>query len=130
MAPWRDSPKEHKEAEHFSVCKPYIQGDWSPWMKAGQKKYLRLNLFHSDITTRDNMSLVAQRCRDGPSNQWVSVSSSHALDPISQGFFFGSIEAMGTSDSWTAAFRLSFPDIVTFWFDWKTINPRSRVASK
>ena len=142
VAPWRDSPKDQNEAKHLSVlpsgadddayevCKPYIQGDWSPWMKAGQTKYLRINLFHSDIATQESMSIVAQKCRDGASNQWVSVSASHALDPISLGFFFGSVEAMGKSDSWTAAFGLSFPDIGTFGFDWKTINPRSKVASK
>ena len=145
MAPWRDSPSVHNEANHFSpvlpsgadedayeACKSYIQGDWTPWMQAGQKnKYLKVNLFHSDIATRENISHIAQKCRNGQSNQWVSVCASHALDLVTLGFFFGSVEAMGTSsDSWTAAFRLSFPDIGTFGFDWKTINPRSKVASK
>ncbi len=81
VAPWRDSPSVHNEANHFSVlpsgadedayeaCKSYIQGDWTPWMQAGQKKYLRVNLFHSDIATNENISLFAQRCRDRPSNQ-------------------------------------------------------------
>jgi len=52
------------------------------------------------------------------------------LGPCYFRLLFGSVEAIGTSDSWTAAFGLSFPDIGTFGFDWKTINSRSKVASK
>jgi hypothetical protein len=99
VAAWRDSPRVHNEVAHFSVlppgvdedayeaCQPYLQGDWSPWMQLGQKKYLRVNLFHSAIATHENMALIAQRCRDGLSNQWVSVCASHALDPVSLSFF-------------------------------------------
>ena len=100
----KDLVKELPEEVNFVESYVY---DYSRFLRLGKTGYVRLHVFYSEETSLAEIQSVIDQFRI-PRTQFLEVSHSNAISPVTIGTLTGSVEAMATSSDFKKTFQYKF----------------------
>ena len=100
----KDLIKELPEEVNFVESYVY---DYSRFLRLGKTGYVRLHVFYSEETSLAEIQSVIEQFRI-PRTQFLEISHSNAISPMSIGTLTGSVEAMASSSDLKKTFQYKF----------------------
>ena len=92
--------------EEVDFVESYVYG-YSRFLRLGKTGYVRLHVFYSEDTSLAEIKSVIEQFRI-PRTQFLEVSHSNAISPVTIGTLTGSVEAMANSSDFKKTFQYKF----------------------
>ena len=92
--------------EDVDFVESYVYG-YSRFLRLGKTGYVRLHIFYSEDTSLAEIKSVINQFRI-PRTQFLEVSHSNAISPVTIGTLTGSVEAMANSSDFKKTFQYKF----------------------